>query len=126
MVGTMSAKRRVAPTCIVMVTAMFVACDGPSLSSTEQLAVVVSTTSVALPDPVEVGKSAMLPRAIRLSPSAGPGSSADAITEIVEACADFTVTGPTPGIVRRQCFGQTTPVEPKDMELPAQGGGAGD
>ncbi len=115
--------RRGAPTCIVI--AAVAACSGPRLSSTEQAAVVVTPGSVTFPDDVELGAEVTLAKAIRFSPAAGNTPSFDQITAIVESCADFTVTGPLPGDIKRTCVGQTTPTEPQQPqlpELPAHGG----
>lgn len=97
----MSAKRRVAPTCIVVITAAIAACLAPALSSTEQPAVVSSGSQVNFP-PTVVG-SASAPIQIRISPQSGSADSMDTITSVVETCADFSVTGPVPAEVSRKC-----------------------
>jgi hypothetical protein len=102
--GEVIRKRRAIAVGVVLAAASIAACLGPSLSTTEQPAVVVQQgTNVDIGD-VNVGSTGTVK--ITISPASGSGSSSDKVTAISENCPAFSlVVPPLPYDVNRTCTG---------------------
>ena len=96
-------KRRVIAAVVVVVVATIAACLGPTLSSTEQEAVVVQQGSSVLIGDVMIGMTGSA--SITISPAAGSSSSSDTITSITRgSCPGFALQLlPLPASVIRTC-----------------------
>ena len=100
-------KRRVIAAGVVVFVAAIAACLGPSLSSTEQAAIVVQNGSSVNLGNIAVGSSGMA--MITVTPASGSQSSSDTIESITKgSCPGWTLSTPgiPPGVVvARTCSG---------------------